>query len=131
MYSCVLVCVGNPRHAEEMTRLALSVSEKGARLIFLRVAPVVNDWALREFDSDLAFMGSLKIAGRPVKFEKRVSESEDCARAILDAAKKDGCDLVVMGAVPHKGFFGKLANDIGSTVMSHANAAVVMVKKRQ
>ncbi|MBI2574867.1 universal stress protein [Candidatus Woesearchaeota archaeon] len=130
MYSSVLVCVSNPRHVKEMTKLALSVSEKGAGLVFLRVVPVVNDWVVRQFDKDLGFMKQLKVSGRRVKYEKRIAEGGDVGKAILAAARKGKADLVVMGAVPHKGIFGSIRN-ISTYVMNNSSAAVVLVKSRQ
>ncbi len=130
MYSSVLVCVSNPKHVKEMTRLALSVSEKGARLVFLRVVPVVNDWVVRQFDRDLGFMKRLRAGGRHVRYERRLAEGRNVARAILEAARKGRADLVVMGAVPHKGLFGGIRN-IATYIMNNSGAAVVLVKSRQ
>ncbi|GEM_PF-4409236 len=130
MYSSVLVCISNPRHVKEMTKLALSVSGKGAGLVFLRVVPVVNDWVVRQFDKDLSFMKRLKVSGRHVRYEKRIVEGSDISKAILEAARKGRADLIVMGAVPHKGIFGSIRN-IATYVMNNSGAAVVLVKSRQ
>ncbi len=131
MYSRILICISNPKHGEEMARLALAVSGKDSSLVFLRICSRVNDSEVKKLDSDLSFIKSLKKASHPVKFEKRLVEGRDYARAILDAAGREKCDLIVMGSALHKSFIEKLTQDIGSVVMKKSKSAVVLVKSRE
>ncbi len=131
MYSRILICLGNPRHAGEMTKLALSVAEKNPKLIFLRIAPFANNMSLIQMDRDLQFLDKVKVKGKPIKFEKRVSEGKNVGKAILRIANKEGVDLIVMGAIPHKGIFDRLIQDIPNYVMNNSDSAVVLVKGRK
>ncbi len=131
MYSRVLVCLSNPRHGEEMARLALAVSERDSSLVFLRICNHVNDSEIRKLDDDLSFMKNLRKSGSPIKFEKKLVEGNDYSKVIIEAAAREKCDLIVMGSALHKGFLDKLSGDIGCEVMKNSRCAVVLVKSRQ
>lgn len=124
-YSSILVCISNPRHGEEMARLALSVSARERKIVFLRVCGHIDDAVVREFDRDLAFMD-----GGPVRFEKRIVESDDPARTILDVAARENSDLIIIGSAAHKGVINRVAGSISFKLMKGSNAAVVVVRSR-
>ncbi len=130
MYRNVLVCLGNPRHAEEMTRLALAVAEKDVRLVFLRAVKRATQEALKQLEADLSFMRNFRVRGKAMKFEKRLVEGRDIARIIIDTGRKNSSDLIVIGATPHKGVLSRLSGDITKEVMEKSGAAVVTVKSR-
>ncbi|MBI3034577.1 universal stress protein [Candidatus Woesearchaeota archaeon] len=128
MYSRVLVCVSNPRHIAEMTRLALSLSGKDLKIIFLRIASIPHEFSMAGLENDLGFLKKVKLRGKPIEYEKRVVEGENIKEIILDVAREEKSELIVLGSNCHKNFIQKISDDISTYVMRNAKCAVVLVK---
>jgi len=83
-----------------------------------------------EHASESAKSGAGLLAKAGLKVSTEVSEPKDTpAYAILDAAKKWGSDLIVMGSHGRRGFDRLILGSVSETVALHAACSVEVVRK--
>jgi nucleotide-binding universal stress UspA family protein len=83
-----------------------------------------------EHASESAGAGAGLLAKAGLKVSSEVSEPKDTpAYAILEAAKKWGADLIVMGSHGRRGFDRLILGSVSETVALHAGCSVEVIRK--
>lgn len=131
----VLVPLANPDNVVPLMDLACAIAkERDGEVIALRVLRIPEQLPLDVNFADVeAQRAILEVAhargdhhGVPVTSSVRVSHS--VARAILEAAKKRSCDLIILGWKGYTSTRRKIFGDVMDTVSTHARANIMMVK---
>ena len=63
-----------------------------------------------------------------VKVKTQLSEGEDAVQEIIEAARRLGCDLIVLGDKGESGITGFLLGSVSNGVVQHADCSVLIVK---
>jgi amino acid transporter len=131
----VLVPLANPATAAQLIELATAVaSEREGQIVALRVTLIPEQLAPFEEDSfverereilELAHSRAQKL-GIPVTSLVRVGH--DTARAILETAREQNCDLILMGWKGHTSNARKILGEITDAVVTHARRDIMLVK---
>ena len=96
----VLVPVANPNTAAALLDLALTfATAEKSRVIALYVLLGNLDLEAKSVDSLEPIIEELKAAENPIEFQTR--KATNLARGILDAAREDDVDLIILGLTQH------------------------------
>lgn len=123
----VLVATDRSETAERAVRFATDMAERyGAELLLLRVL-LSDDGVLAEAGRELAEYAQ-ELAGE--RGRSSVVVGDDPAEAIVEAAKREQADIVVVGSVGMSGRREFLLHNVPNRVSHNAPCTVVIVQTR-
>ena len=147
MFKSILVATDGSALSDAAIKEAASLAkELGSKLVLFYAAPRGGWSALQEggpepkpSDSAPEDMGSVaekilasaarnaNLAGLPVEQHYTVSTSPH--RAIVEAAKKFQCELIIIASHARRGFSGVLLGSETEKLLSHSNVPVIVVHR--
>lgn len=83
---------------------------------------------IREGQEELVARSRKRLTERGLHVEGRVTEG-DPRQALLDEAKRDGADLIVVGSRGRSGLEKLLMGSVASHVVAHAPCSVLVVRR--
>ncbi|MGA2327180.1 MAG: amino acid permease [Bryobacteraceae bacterium] len=130
----ILVCVGNPRHIDDLSQLAEALALKNrAEILFLHVidvdegAPLVAGLDQTGPIRLILQKAEAAIAGRGVSARSVITVSHGVSRGIVDTAEAENCNLIVLGRKREPGFFDRYGTAITDSVLERTPAEVIFL----
>lgn len=121
----IMVAYDGSGHSSQALHEAIELAQAlAAELIILTVAEDNDGERVNEISSE-----GLRLAeAHECRAVNLVSEERRSSRAILDSAREQGCDLIVMGAYGHSRIREMILGSTTTYVMTHADVPVMLVR---
>jgi len=127
MYKRMLLCVTEAT-PQEIIQVATKLCSKETEVCVLHIVHLLTDFTQKEVSKEFAWIIDL-FKKAELKCSLKVIESTDIGRAIISAAKKNSCDVIVIGTIFRKGLFGFFSESISDYVVKNAPCTVVLIRK--
>jgi len=127
MYKRMLLCVTEAT-PQEIIQVAIKLCSKETEVCVLHIVHLLTDFTQKEVSKEFAWIIDL-FKKAELKCSLKVIESTDIKRAIISAAKKNSCDVIVIGTILRKGLFGFFSESISDYVVKNAPCTVVLIRK--
>lgn len=113
---------------KEVVEAAIKLCSRETEVHVLHVVRLLTDFTKREVSSRFSWVtDSFGRAGLKSKLE--IVESADIKKAMISFAKKNSCDIIVMGTIPRKGLLGYFSESVSDHLMKNAPCTVVLIRK--
>jgi len=131
----VLVPLANPGNVEQLIGMAAAVaSKRQGEIIALRVVevpeqlPPSRDDAHVERERHLLQQAQAAAQNHQIPVTSLVRIGHDAARAILETAREQDCDLIVLGWKGYTSTARKILGEVVDSVVNHARRNIMLVR---
>lgn len=139
MFKNILVAVDGSKYAEAAFEAAVDIAQKyDSRLIVLHVfsgstgsgaiVSRLGDDPNRSEAQELLKYYEGKVKSKGLRRAKTFLKKGDAAQRIIETARSDEVELIVLGSRGRGGFKGLLLGSVSSKVSNHARCPVLIVK---
>jgi amino acid transporter/nucleotide-binding universal stress UspA family protein len=130
----ILTCLSSPRTADSLTHIAFAISKKHtSEIVFLNIVEVHEGQQLMagideaKADRPLLLEAETRAAEAGISSRAIVKVSHRISRGIIDTAREENCNFIVMGRQQNPDFFERVFSSFIDTVLYESPSEIAVL----